>query len=120
MDEDSGKVVAFSVVQVTKATSSNAMEKEGFKQCFESLDGDGVEIDRMATDRHVSISSYMNKDHPEINHQYDVWHLSKWVVKQLKSKARQKGREELSPWIYSISNHLVVVLCNLWRQCPTS
>lgn len=45
MDDDTGKVVAFSVVQVTEATSSNAMEKEGFKWCLESLDGDGVEID---------------------------------------------------------------------------
>ena len=106
MDDDTGKVVAFSVVQVTEATSSNAMEKEGFKRCLESLHGDGVEIDLIATDRHVSISSYMNKDHPEINHQYDVWHLSKWVVKKLTSKAQQKGCEELSPWIQSISNHL--------------
>ena len=41
----------------------------------------------------------MNKDYPEINHQYDVLQLSKWVAKQLKSKAQQKGCEELSPWI---------------------
>ena len=39
MDDDTGKVVAFSVVQVTEATSSNAMEKEGFKRSLESLDG---------------------------------------------------------------------------------
>ena len=106
MDDDSGKVVAFSVVQVTETTSSNAMEKEGFKRCLESLEGDGVHINRIATDRHVSISSYMDKERPEINHQYDVWHLSKWVVKKLTSKAQQKGCEELSPWIQSISNHL--------------
>ena len=37
MDKDSGKVVAFSVVQVSEVTSSNAMEKEGFKRCIESL-----------------------------------------------------------------------------------
>ena len=30
MDNDSGKVVVFSVVQVSEVTSSNAMEKEGF------------------------------------------------------------------------------------------
>ncbi|XP_078356850.1 uncharacterized protein LOC144641691 [Oculina patagonica] len=106
MDDDTGKVVAFSVVQVSEATSSNAMEKEGFIRCLENLNRDEVHIDRIATDRHVSISSYMNKEHPEINHQYDVWHLSKWVVKKLTSKAQQKGCEELSPWIQSISNHL--------------
>ena len=106
MDDDSGIVVAFSVVQVSEVTSSNAMEKEGFKRCIESLEGDRVEIDRIATDRHVSISSFMNKEPPWINHQYDVWHLSKWVVKKLTSKAQQKGCEELMPWIQSISNHL--------------
>ena len=30
----------------------------------------------------------MNKECPQINHQYDVWHLSKWVVKPLTSKAQ--------------------------------
>ena len=33
MEDDSGKVVAFSVVQVCEVTSSNSMEKEGFKRC---------------------------------------------------------------------------------------
>ena len=65
-----------------------------------------MQIDRIATERHVSISSFMNKERPQINHQYDVWHLSKWVVKKLTSKAQQKGCEELMPWIQSISNHL--------------
>ena len=106
MDEDTGDVVAFEVVQVSEVTSSNAMEKEGFSRCIELLEGKGVKISRVATDRHVSISSSMAKDHPHINHQYDVWHLSKWVVKKLTNKAKQKGCEDLAPWIQSISNHL--------------
>ena len=129
MDDDSGKVVAFSVVQVSEVTSSNAMEKEGFQRCIKSLEDDRVQIDRIATDRHVSISSFMNKERSQINHQYDVWHLSKWVVKKLTSKAQQKGCEELMPWIQSISNHLwwcaatcdgnVVLLREKWKsvQC---
>ena len=68
MDSDSGKVVAFSVVQVSEVTSSNAMEKEGFKRCIESLEDDRVKIDRIATDRHVSTSSFMNKERLQINH----------------------------------------------------
>lgn len=65
-----------------------------------------IEIDRIANDRHVSITSFMNKERPQINHQYDVWHLSKWVVKKLISKAQQKGCEEFMPWIQSISKQL--------------
>ena len=106
MDDDTGDVVAFNVVQVSEVTSSNAMEKEGFSRCIEMMESKDVTISRIATDRHVSISSSMNKDHPTINHQYDVWHLSKWVVKKLTNKAKLKGCEELSPWIQSIANHL--------------
>ena len=106
MDEDSGDVVAFNVVQVSEVSSSNAMEKEGFSRCLQDLEEKGIMINRIATDRHVSISSSMKKDFPHINHQYDVWHLSKWVVKKLTNKAKQKGCEELAPWIQSIPNHL--------------
>ena len=37
MDEKQGNVVAFSVVQVSEVSSSNAMEKEGFTRCVELL-----------------------------------------------------------------------------------
>ena len=85
-----------------------------------------MQIDRITTDRQVSISSFMYKDGPQINHQYDVWHLSKWVVKKLTSKAEQKGCEELMPWIVSMSNRLwwcvatcagnVVLLREKWKS----
>ena len=99
-------VVAFNVVQVSDVSSANAMEKEGFSRCLQDLEEKRITIDRIATDRHVSISSSMKKDFPHINHQYDVWHLSKWVVKKLTNKAKQKGCEEMAPWIQSTSNHL--------------
>ena len=72
MDDDTGDVVAFSVVQVSEVTSSNAMEKEGFSRCIELLTSNDVTISRIATDRHVTISSCMAKDHPHTKHQYDV------------------------------------------------
>ena len=106
MMTDEGKVAAFNVVQVTEVTSSNAMEKEGFERCIQDLAREGVTINRITTDRHTSIASSMKKDHGEISHQYDVWHLSKWVVKQLTKKAKVKGCEDLVPWIRSVSNHL--------------
>ena len=86
MDEDTGNVVAFQVVQVTEVTSSNATEKDKFKRCIQQLEGNDITISRITTDRHVSITTSMAKDHPNIK-QYDVWHLSKWVVKKLTYKA---------------------------------
>ena len=99
-------MVAFNVVQVSEVSSSNAMEKEGFSRCLQDLEEKGIIINRLATDRLVSISSSTKKDFPHINHQYDVWHLSQWVVKKLANKAKQKGCEELAPLLQSISNHL--------------
>jgi len=107
MDCDTGKIVSFSVVQVTETTSSNAMEKEGFVRCISSLEnGDDVSIDRITTDRHTVITSTMAKDYPHIKHQYDVWHVSKSVVKKLNKKAKLKSCQDLSRWIQSVSNHL--------------
>ena len=98
--------MAFIVVQVSEVSSSNVMNKEGLTRCIEMLEGRGVNITRVATDRQVSISSCTPKACSHINHRYDVWHLSKRVVKKLTNKAKQKGCEELAPWIWSISNHL--------------
>ena len=112
MDNDSGKVAAFSLVQVSEVTSSNAMEKEGFERCLKSLQDANVCIACIATDRHVSISSTMDKNHSEIKHQYDVWHFSKSIVKKLTNKAKLKQCQDLAPWIQSVSNHL-------WWCCAT-
>lgn len=46
LDNDSGKVVAFSEVQASEVTPSNAMKKEGFKRCIKSLEDDWVQINK--------------------------------------------------------------------------
>ena len=89
MDEETGKVVAFQVVQVAEVTSSNATEKEEFTRCIQLLEGKDITLGRIATDRYVSITTSMAKDYPNIK-QYDAWHLSKWVVKKLTNKANQE------------------------------
>ena len=99
MMTDEGKVAAMNVVQVREVTLSNAMEKEGFDRWIQDLAREEVTIKRIATDRHTSISSSMKKDQGEIDHQYDVRHLSKWVTKELSKKAKVKGCEDLLPWI---------------------
>ena len=126
MMSDSSEVITFSLVQVTEVTSSNAMEKEGFERCFKELTEKGVVVNRVATDRHPSIACAMDKQHQESSHQFDVWHLSKSIVKKLTKKSQIKGNEELKPWIRSVSNHLwwcsrtcegnVDVLAEKWKS----
>lgn len=47
----------------------------------------------------------MKKKHSKITHQYDVWHLAKWVVKKLTKKAKKKDCAEIMTWIQSVSAH---------------
>ena len=82
------------------------MEKEGLRRCLNYLLDRDVSIDTIATDRHRGVGALMKSDYPSINHQYDVWHLAKSVVKQLTQKGKQRKCEQLLPWIQSISNHL--------------
>ena len=48
----------------------------------------------------------MKRNYPDVEHQFDVWHLSKSITEKLNEKAKKKDWGELSPWIKSISNHL--------------
>ena len=82
------------------------MEYEGCKRSLESVIKKKVPIRCLTTDRHTTITAKMRTVFPTINHQYDLWHLSKWVTKKLTKKAKKKDCEELTAWIQCISNHL--------------
>ena len=71
--------------------------------CFKES---GIGISVLVTDRHPQISCIMKKDFLSINHQYDIWHLSKSLLKKLKIAASKKDCEELGLWRQSIINHL--------------
>ena len=105
LDESTSKIIDFSVVQVTEVTSSNAMEAEGCNRVLQNMKDRSVNIKCLTTDRHVTVTSEMRKKHPKIKHQYDVWHLAKWVVKKLTKKANKKDCADLMHWIQSISSH---------------
>lgn len=108
-DEVTGtrKIIATEMVQVSEVKNSNHMEPEGLKRCLNQvLNKDKLDVSVLATDRHIMIGPYMRKEHDGINHQFDVWHVSKNVTKKLTAKAKEKGCSELGPWIQSISNHL--------------
>lgn len=106
MHERSGRIVDFSLVHVSEVSSSNAMEYEGCKRSLNNLLKRKISIRCLTTDRHTQVTSQLQKNYPSIIHQYDVWHLAKWVTKKLTKKAKTKANMELQPWIKSVSNHL--------------
>ena len=56
------------------------MELYGFKLCLETLLRD-VSISKFVSDRHIGISSFIQENHPEIIHRYDIWHVAKSMFK---------------------------------------
>ena len=71
MDEDSGKIIDFFLVQVSEVSSSNAMENEGCQRSLNKVIDQNVHIRSLSTDRHTQITSEMRKKYPAIIHQYD-------------------------------------------------
>ena len=108
LDENTGKIPAFTGVQVTEVTSSNAMEAEGCRRALDSVLANNFQVQCLTTDRHVTITSEMRKKYPRVKHQCDVWLLAKWIVKKLTLKAKKKKCQDLLPWIQSISNQFLV------------
>lgn len=105
-DQDTDKIIDFNVIQVSEVGSSNAMEREGFKRCMNRLMEMGANVKVVATDGHIGIACDMKKDHPDKDHQQDVWHISKRITTKLTEKAKKKDCGELFPWIKAVSNHL--------------
>lgn len=107
MDSATGLILDYSLVQVTETGSSVAMKKEGLQRGLShvliKLD---LPIAILATDRRYAITALMKASYPNINHQFDVWHLSKSVTKRLVKVGNEKGHSDILPWIKSISNHL--------------
>ena len=57
--------------------SSYHMEKEGLQRSLEYLQQHEMTIGVMVTDRHKQINKWLRKNHPDIIHFYDVWHVAK-------------------------------------------
>ena len=86
----------FQIVQVSEVTSSNAMEREGFKRCMEN-----IQRSQHKSSRHRSPCQYTvwhEKDFPHLQHQFDVWYVAKSISKKLTEKAKRRRR-----WLHSIS-----------------
>ena len=81
MDSVSDLILDYRLVQSSETGSLVAMEKEGLRRCLDSLLANDVQILSITTDRHWGMGALMKKDYSFIEHQYDVWHLAKSVVK---------------------------------------
>ena len=72
------------------------MEKFGFERLLKRLLYDEkVDIETVATDRHVQIRKLMREDYSAINHEVDPWHMVKELTKKLNAKSKKKDFQSL-------------------------
>ncbi|XP_041443251.1 uncharacterized protein LOC121401647 [Xenopus laevis] len=126
MDVITKKIVAFTIDQVGPGKKSGAMETMAFQTTVTNLIDKGVDIKILATDRHSSVRLLMKTKFKNINHQFDVWHICKSLVKKLTAASKKKNCKDLATWIGPITNHLwwsaqtcdqkVNVLLDKWRS----
>ncbi|KAJ8050281.1 hypothetical protein HOLleu_03421 [Holothuria leucospilota] len=107
MDIDSEKVIDFELVQVSETGSSVKVEAVGFKHCFSRvLDDHKLNVDKFASDRHVSIRKIMKDNYKDVKHNFDVFHSAKNISSKLRKIAKKKDNEDIECWIKSINNHV--------------
>ena len=63
--------------QSNEVKLSNHMETEGLSRAIDFSSANSLTIHTLVTDRHKQITKFIGKKHPNIEHRFDVWHVSK-------------------------------------------
>ncbi|XP_060567748.1 uncharacterized protein LOC132726451 [Ruditapes philippinarum] len=113
IDMNSGQVIGLHIVQScilhfqsNEVKLSYNIDLEGLKRAVSALNGAGINILEIITDRHMQIQKWIRENMPFTVHSFDVWHIAKGVKKKLLSLAKEKDCQDVSRWIKSITNHL--------------
>lgn len=106
MDLTKTKILDIQLVQSNEVKNSYSMELEGLKRCLSFLMENNLKLSHLITDRHSQVKAYMAKEHPEVTHWFDCWHVAKGIYKKLEAAGKRRSCENLSDWARSISNHL--------------
>ena len=101
----SGLIVDFENVQVSEAKNSVSMEPLASERLLARLHRK-IAISAISTDRHGSISKMLREKFPSIKHEFDPWHMSKSLKKQLHKAAKASDCEDIAKWIRSACTHL--------------
>lgn len=102
MDLNSSKIIDFKRVQ--KGMVKGDLERKACEMLLEDMVKQGCKIDLFLTDRHKGIRYDIRTKFPEIQHEFDIWHLSKSLMKRM--KILDKKYPDAYLWKTSINNHL--------------
>ena len=71
IEQETGLILDFQLVQVREVANSIVMERETFERSLQKLQGEGLRIKQIATDRQILITATMKKNYLNIDHQFD-------------------------------------------------
>ncbi|CAN8004831.1 unnamed protein product, partial [Ixodes hexagonus] len=106
LETTTGRVIHTELVKSTEVSSSNRMETEGMERSLNYLHAQDMSVDSLVTDRHSEGKASMRRNHPDIKHQFDVWHVAKGVKKKIVAVAQTKQHSVLLKWMKTIIRHL--------------
>ncbi|KAM8755816.1 uncharacterized protein AB9X84_009227 [Acanthopagrus schlegelii] len=104
MDLNSNTVVDIELVQSNEVGGSQHMEKEGLRRSLALLEGRGINLDCVVTDRHPQIQKFLGERN--ITHYYDVCQIAKEISKKMEKISKDKECQKLQKWMRSITNHI--------------
>ncbi|XP_041457676.1 uncharacterized protein LOC121409949 [Lytechinus variegatus] len=106
-DEEEKKILHTTTVLVQEAGGKSPnMERIGFERGLDYVKSK-INVTCVVTDAHPQIAALMKrtKKYESIQHQWDIWHGCKNLMKKVSNVSQQKGCEDLQPWVPKISNH---------------
>jgi hypothetical protein len=97
MENSSGKIVQFRLMQRMTHTGSNtpAMERECFVQLLDYLLSKNVPISMIVTDRHLGVTATMRNMFGFLEHGFDPWHVVKSIQARLNSASKRKDCNDI-------------------------
>ena len=79
------------------------MEKETFFRCIDNIHhSQNLPIKMLSTDRHITIKILMKTDErfKHIEHQFDLWHDAKGILKNIMQFAATKGTHYIAALVH--------------------
>ncbi|CAN7943196.1 unnamed protein product, partial [Ixodes hexagonus] len=106
LDADDNKVLHVETVQSNETGGSYHMELEGLKRSLSIFEAHSLVVSVLVTDRHPQLNAWLAREHPDICHLFDCWHVGKAIKKKLVAAGKQRHCDDLNSWTKAVINHL--------------
>lgn len=117
MDLHTSKIIDFKLVQ--KCMFQGDLERNVCELLLENFTNEeNMKMKLFLSDRHKGIRYYLQTQHPEIEHEFDIWHITKSLMERLKTL--EKNHTDVFLWklttIYGGRRKLTKEMVKYWLK----